>query len=112
MKIGHGMPFFPIAVLLYVAVKQKPTALTICIDPGHPSEVGRGTQGRKLTEIHVNWVIAKAVEKILIGKGVHVVLTKKSRRTSSSKTSTEPKSPIGRTLTWMLRLHCDKHQRY
>ncbi len=73
------MPFFPTLLLLCFATVQKPSDLTICIDPGHPSEVGLGTEGKKLSEIHVNWVVAKgAREDLDCQVCVHVVLTKKT----------------------------------
>ncbi|MEZ0327398.1 MAG: N-acetylmuramoyl-L-alanine amidase [Fimbriimonas sp.] len=50
----------------------------ICIDPGHPSEVGRGTQGRRITEIGAAWQVGVALKAKLMQRGYRVVLTKKS----------------------------------
>jgi hypothetical protein len=49
---------------------------TICIDPGHPSEVGSGTEGKRSTEKQVAWAIAQDLTKKLREYGYAVVLTK------------------------------------
>jgi len=53
----------------------KPTV--ICIDPGHPSEVGSGTSSPSgVTENEMNWLVATELQKILESKGYQVVKTK------------------------------------
>lgn len=42
---------------------------TICIDPGHPSEVGRGTAGRSISEISLAWQIAVGLRRELTASG-------------------------------------------
>lgn len=79
---------------------------TVCIDPGHPSEVGVGTQGSKLTELHANWTIAVRLRDLLREDGFRVVMTKQSekefvRNRRRSEIANEAKADL------MVRLHCD-----
>lgn len=79
---------------------------TICIDPGHPSEVGRGTHGRHVSEIHVAWEVAKRLETILEGKGYKVVMTKHSEKEFVK--NRERADIANRShADLMVRLHCD-----
>ncbi len=78
----------------------------VCIDPGHPSEVGRGTRGRKLTELHVAWTVALDLRAALQRRGVKVVLTKAAEGTfvknlDRSRIANEAGADL------FLRLHCD-----
>jgi len=78
----------------------------ICIDPGHPSEVGRGTQGRKLTEIGVAWRQAQLVKARLEKMGAKVVLTKHAeQKLVRNRARAEVANNAHADL--MLRLHCD-----
>jgi N-acetylmuramoyl-L-alanine amidase len=79
---------------------------TICIDPGHPSEVGDGTRGKKITELHAAWIVALKLKGVLEAEGARVVLTKnaekqlvKNRR--RAEIANENRSDL------MVRLHCD-----
>jgi N-acetylmuramoyl-L-alanine amidase len=78
----------------------------VCIDPGHPSEVGEGTRGRKLTEVGIAWVIAQRVRDLLLARGAAVVLTKKSER---QYVRNKERARIANAFRadLMLRLHCD-----
>ncbi len=83
-----------------------PTEKTICIDPGHPSEVGMGTRGRKLTEVHINWIVAEALKEKLKADGYRVVLTKSTEvekvlNKNRAKIANESSSSL------LIRLHCD-----
>jgi len=81
-------------------------AQTVCIDPGHPSEIGQGTTGRKLTEIHANWVEALLLKSRLESHGVKVVLTKNSEQEFvPNKRRAEIANLAHADL--MIRLHCD-----
>ncbi len=78
----------------------------VCLDSGHPSEVGRGTQGKRISEMALAWVIAGKVRRKLEVEGIRVVMTKQSE--------TEYVSNIRRAeianranANLMLRLHCD-----
>ncbi len=78
----------------------------ICIDPGHPSEVGRGTKGKKLTEMEVVWDMAQMVRTRLEKMGAKVVLTKSKleepvKNRKRAEIANEAKADL------MLRLHCD-----
>ena len=92
-----------LAILVFSRIAGR---LTICIDPGHPSEVSRGTAGRVVSEIHVAWVVAKKLEAILAAKGVHVVLTKKSE---FQMVRNKERALIANRChaDLMVRLHCD-----
>lgn len=78
----------------------------VCIDPGHPSEIGRGTQGKHLTEIHAAWVEAGLLRKRLRGRGIRVVLTK---RTEYEMVPNRRRAEIANEnrADLMVRLHCD-----
>src|SRR5580658_2148108 len=94
---------FSLALLSFAALAP---AQTVCIDPGHPSEVGRGTQGRRVTEVHEAWIVAKAVQKKLLAHRIHVVLTKNSE---NQFVRNRERAEIANTARadFMLRLHCD-----
>jgi N-acetylmuramoyl-L-alanine amidase len=81
-------------------------AQTVCIDPGHPSEVGKGTKGKKITEIQAAWKVALLLKKELEREGIKVVLTKKTemefvKNRNRSAIANKAKSDL------MVRLHCD-----
>lgn len=79
---------------------------TVCIDPGHPSEVGRGTSGKRLTEMHADWVEAMLLKDLLVKKGIRVVLTKKSEEQYvRNKARAEAANRAHADL--LVRLHCD-----
>ena len=82
------------------------TGPTVCIDPGHPSEVGRGTSGKSLTELHANWEMALLVRDLLRSRGIHTVLTKSSEE---EYVSNRKRAEIANAshASLMLRLHCD-----
>ncbi len=80
--------------------------VVVCIDPGHPSEVGNGSHGKTLTEIHANWIMAKALESRLSAKGIKVVLTKHSENEFvKNKRRAEIANLSHADL--LIRLHCD-----
>jgi len=78
----------------------------VCIDPGHPSEVGRGTKGKKLTEMQIVWDMALLLKPRLERMGAKVVMTKPSlhalvRNKDRAAVANRAKADL------MLRLHCD-----
>jgi N-acetylmuramoyl-L-alanine amidase len=78
----------------------------ICIDPGHPSEVGRGASGRHTTEIAVAWQVAKLVKARLEHDGYQVVLTKhREGEFVTNRKRAEIANEAHAAL--LLRLHCD-----
>jgi N-acetylmuramoyl-L-alanine amidase len=82
------------------------SAQTICIDPGHPSENGIGTKGKKTTEVNVAWEVALKLKQVLSEKGYKVVLTKKAER---EKVTNQKRAEIGNNAKsdLVIRLHCD-----
>ena len=86
-----------------IAESPKPV---ICIDPGHPSEVGSGTHGKHFTEMHVVWQVALLLRKRLEVDGYKVVMTKSTERQMvRNKARAEIANHSGAAL--LLRLHCD-----
>ena len=78
----------------------------ICLDPGHPSEVGRGTRGKKLTEIQVAWKMSLLVKSKLESMGAKVVLTKTSEE-QLVRNQARAETANRAHADFMLRLHCD-----
>lgn len=78
----------------------------ICIDPGHPSEVGNGTKGKSITEIHAAWVVGLKVKDLLVKKGYRVVLTK-TKEMELVKNRRRAEVANHYKADFMLRLHCD-----
>ncbi len=79
----------------------------VCIDPGHPSEVNPGyTKQNGTTETHVDWVVAKRLEKHLRQKGFRVVMTKSSE---SELVRNKDRALIANRAgaDILVRLHCD-----
>ena len=85
---------------------QRSSPPVICIDPGHPSEVGRGTHGRRSTEIGVAYRIAGLLRKRLEADGYRVVMTKTHEEEMvTNRRRAEIANASGAVL--LLRLHCD-----
>ena len=81
-------------------------AQTVCIDPGHPSEVGQGTHGKNITEIQAAWKVAILLKKDLESSGIKVVMTKGKegqyvKNKDRAMTANKAKADL------MVRLHCD-----
>jgi N-acetylmuramoyl-L-alanine amidase len=78
----------------------------ICLDPGHPSEVGKGAAGRRITEIDAAWAVALRVRALLERTGVTVVLTKRRpEEFVTNRARAEVANRAGAAL--FIRLHCD-----
>jgi N-acetylmuramoyl-L-alanine amidase len=78
----------------------------VCVDPGHPSEVGPGTRGKRITEMEVAWQIAGRLKKRLTEAGIRVVLTKSAlKQKVKNRDRAEAANRSGAAL--MVRLHCD-----
>jgi N-acetylmuramoyl-L-alanine amidase len=78
----------------------------ICIDPGHPSEVGTGTEGRHITEMRAAWEEARQLEKVLEARGMKVVLTKHSEK-QLVRNRRRAEIANDAHADYMIRLHCD-----
>ncbi len=78
----------------------------ICIDPGHPSEVGVGTRGKRATEVTVAWTVAIGLKKQLEARGYRVAMTK---RAENQKVLNKTRAEIANLAraSLMIRLHCD-----
>jgi N-acetylmuramoyl-L-alanine amidase len=95
-----------LALLPFLVAACLAPAQVVCIDPGHPSEVGIGTQGKKLTELHANWMEALLLKQRLEKRGIKVVLTKHSEKEFvRNKNRAEVANKAHADL--MIRLHCD-----
>jgi N-acetylmuramoyl-L-alanine amidase len=93
-------------LLFLAAIPGLAAAQTICIDPGHPSEVGLGTKGKRTTELKVAWEIGIALRNRLRKEGLATVMTKGSL---NEKVLNRRRAEIanGAGATLMVRLHCD-----
>lgn len=98
--------FLALLVLLSGVCSAQLNGKVICIDPGHPSEVGRGTRGKKLTEIGVAWRQALLVKARLEKLGAKVVLTKASEQ-KMVRNRARAEVANNAHADFMLRLHCD-----
>ena len=88
------------------ASRQNEQPLVICIDPGHPSEVGRGTSGKHITEIHVVWQVALKLSSLLEQQGMKVFMTKQSEEQFVRNQERANKANQVHAAL-MVRLHCD-----
>ncbi len=80
----------------------------VCLDPGHTSETSQGTASRdgKLTERHVNWVVAQRLTTLLEAEGAKVVPTKtRESQIVTNRRRAEIANAAHADL--LLRLHCD-----
>jgi len=84
-----------------------PTRKTVCIDPGHPSEVNSGaTVQNGTTEVHVAWMVALKLRQLLEAEGLNVVMTK-SREDELVKNRERAEIANRSGAALMVRLHCD-----
>lgn len=96
------IPVLATAALMAALIRPP----VICIDPGHPSEVGSGCAGKRLTEVHVAWNVANRLATILRGQGYRVVLTK-SREGQMVRNRRRAEIANRSHAALLLRLHCD-----
>lgn len=82
---------------------------TVCIDPGHPSEVGRGTTGKKISEIKAAWNVANLLKAKLKKANFNVVLTKDSEDKFVKNKDRAAVANRAKALL-MVRLHCDANE--
>lgn len=93
-------------VLLICCLAWLSPAQTICIDPGHPSEVGEGTTGRSISEMEVAWKVAQRLKTKLQGLGMKVVMTKSALK---QYVPNKKRAEIANAskADYLVRLHCD-----
>ena len=82
----------------------------VCIDPGHPSEVGVGTRGKRLTELHAAWTVAVRLRDLLVKDGYRVVMTKSTEKEYVRNRHRAEIANAARA-DLMVRLHCDASPR-
>lgn len=91
-----------------VAAAAPPeSAPVVVIDPGHPSDYAPGDALQNgTTEVHVNWVVAKRLERLLRERGYDVRLTK---RAEAQEVANAERARIANEAgaRLLLRLHCD-----
>ncbi len=100
------------ALICLLAVSTPPQTpkpvktYSVCLDPGHPSEVGAGATGKKISEVQAVWEIAKALAKELERSGVKVVLTKSK---ANEKVTNKRRAEIANKakVDLFVRLHMD-----
>lgn len=86
---------------------QPAQTATVCIDPGHPSEVNSGTTVQNgTTEVHIAWVVALKLQRILEAQGLKVVMTK-SREDQLVTNKERAFIANASDAVFMVRLHCD-----
>jgi N-acetylmuramoyl-L-alanine amidase len=92
-----------LSLLAFTVLSVQPS---VCIDPGHISEVGPGTRGLRVTELDVAWEVGKALEERLKKEGVRVVMTKDR---VDQLVLNRDRSAIANNarVDLMVRLHCD-----
>ncbi len=108
-----------IGVLLVICISLNlpqpaltgPTAathpITICVDPGHPSEVSAGrTVQNGQQEVVLNWKVAKYLIQNLVTKGYTVKCTK---TTLIERVTNKHRAEIANECkaSLLIRLHCD-----
>jgi N-acetylmuramoyl-L-alanine amidase len=90
----------------FSAFGQSKSAPVICLDPGHPSEIGPGARGKKMTEMRAAWLVALGLKARLEKDGYRVVLTKS---TEAEKVTNKRRAEIANAAKadLFLRLHLD-----
>lgn len=97
---------YALALLALLGALSAAWAQTICIDPGHPSENGRGSKGKKIDEVTAAWKVGNRLKQLLVADGYKVVMTKSSlNQNVRNKKRAEIANASRANL--MVRLHCD-----
>jgi N-acetylmuramoyl-L-alanine amidase len=97
-------------ILLAIASSARGQSVhpTIVIDPGHPSEVSSGADVHNGTsEVHIAWLVADRLARVLRAHGYTVVMTKPAERTTVTNVE---RARIGNAskAALVVRLHCDE----
>lgn len=99
-------PFVWLIIIGLLFLKSSSYSQTICIDPGHPSENGNGTNSVYISELKANWLTAIRLKEQLTGRRYQVVMTKKAMNEfvanrQRAEIANQAKAKL------MIRLHCD-----
>ncbi len=95
------------SVIMTLCIVIPSGAVTICLDPGHPSEVNAAcTVQNGVTELAMNWQVAQRLASLLRAHDITVVMTKRSRdEFITNRRRAEIANAVHAAL--LLRLHCD-----
>lgn len=102
MRLAHIVGV-AVAFLLATSLFARPV---VCLDPGHPSEVGRGAQGKQISEMRAAWLAAVDLRRRLEASGVKVVMTK-SREGEFVRNRRRAEIANKAKADLMLRIHLD-----
>ena len=111
LTIVLALASLSVAVLRPTVVWAEPvgslTGMTICVDPGHPSETSDGCKGpsgyREMTAV---WEVSQKLKVLLQQAGANVVLTKDAEKEHvTNRRRAEIANQAHADL--MIRLHCD-----
>ena len=81
--------------------------ITVCVDPGHPSETSDGAKSNGLSENRLNWQVALVLKPTLESMGIRCVLTKaRENQRVTNKDRAAVANSAGAEL--FIRLHCDE----
>ncbi len=108
------LPAAVVAVLLSACLPGREAAPgparhsppVVVIDPGHPSETGRGAFQNGVAEVHVAWQVALTLRDSLVAHGYRVVLTK-SREDELVRNADRARIANQAGAAVLVRLHCD-----
>jgi N-acetylmuramoyl-L-alanine amidase len=107
--VAAAVGLFIVLAPAHAQTNSKPlNGFVVCLDPGHPSETSRGTESRdhKLSELHVNWIVAQRLTALLKADGAIVVPTKSYElQVVTNRRRAEIANAAHAGL--LLRLHCD-----
>lgn len=95
-----------LVVIPISAAEQPKPPPVICLDPGHPSEVGPGARGKTMTEMRAAWLVALALKTRLEQDGYRVILTK-SKETEKVTNKRRAEIANAANAALFLRLHLD-----
>jgi N-acetylmuramoyl-L-alanine amidase len=80
---------------------------TVVVDPGHPSEVSGGDAVHNgTTEVHIAWLVAQRLVRLLRAQGYTVLTTKATETTNVSNIDRARIGNLAKAAL-VVRLHCD-----
>ena len=102
-----AQPSAPTSAPLAAAARPTSATFSVCIDPGHPSEVAAGDVVLNgLQEVNVCWEVAQLLKANLESRGIRVVMTKNQER--QRDTNKERAEIANRAeVDFLVRLHTE-----